>query len=140
MLGDFAADLAHIVPELSRRLRIQPSERTGDPEEDRYRLQRAVAAALRAIATRQPLLLIVEDLHDADPGTVDLLIHLSRHLSRARLLVVVTYRDTELAPPHRSAAVLTELQRAPSFDHISLRGLTARRSAPPARATSLARA
>ena len=36
-------------------------------------------------ARAQPLLLVLEDLHDADRGTLDLLLHLARTLHGARL-------------------------------------------------------
>ena len=55
---------------------------------------------LRSAAGVQPLLLILEDLHWADRGTLDFLVHLSRNLSGARLLVVGTYRDVEVDRAH----------------------------------------
>ena len=47
----------------------------GDPGEDRYRLLNAVGGFLRNAAAVQPLVLVLEDLHDADRGTLDLLQH-----------------------------------------------------------------
>jgi hypothetical protein len=65
-----AADLARIVPTLCERL---SPPLPNDPEEDRWRLLQAATDLLRSAATRQPLLVVLEDLHDADRGTVDLL-------------------------------------------------------------------
>ena len=72
----------------------------GDPEEDRWRLLQAVTGFLRNASTVQPLLLVLEDLHWADRGTLDLLLHLARNLQGARLLIVGTYRDVEVDRAH----------------------------------------
>jgi predicted ATPase len=53
---------------------------TGFADDDRYRLLSAVTAFLCAASMAQPPLIVVEDLHDADGGTLDLLTHLARNL------------------------------------------------------------
>jgi len=73
----------------------------------------------------QPLVVILEDLHDADRGTLDLLTHVSRNLGGSRLLVVGTYRDIEVDRTHPLSATLAELRRVASFRRVLLRGLTA---------------
>lgn len=60
------------------------------------RLKRELVALLREIATRQPLLLFFDDLHWADASTVDLLAYLAMQFEGMRILVVVTYRPSEL--------------------------------------------
>lgn len=62
----------------------------------RERLFPAVLAAAGATAT----LLVVEDVHGADHATLDLLKYAVRRIARAPLLVVVTYRDDEVAGGH----------------------------------------
>src|SRR4051794_32640773 len=47
------------------------------PRERRFA---AVAAALRAAAARQPLMVLLDDLHDADAGSAKLLLHVARQL------------------------------------------------------------
>ena len=86
-LGTGAPDVARIVPELSDRLQVEPSPPT-TPEENRFRLFQAIVAFLRNAAAEVPLCLVLEDLHDADKGTLDLLMHLARHLAASHLLVV----------------------------------------------------
>src|SRR5439155_665620 len=93
-LGTGAADVARIVSEVRDRLAVEVRP-AGDPEDDRWRLFQAVSGFLRAASTVQPLLIILEDLHWADRGTLDLLVHLSRNLQGARLLIVGNYRDVE---------------------------------------------
>jgi class 3 adenylate cyclase len=129
-LGSGASDVARIVSEIRDRVdvEIRPA---GDPEDDRWRLLQAVTGFLRSASSVQPLLLVLEDLHWADRGTLDLLIHLARNLHtddatgrRARLLIVGTYRDVEVDRAHPLSGALAELRRNQSFLRIPLRGLT----------------
>jgi predicted ATPase len=123
-LGSGAADVARIVSEIREKLKIKlrPSK---DPEEERYRLMQAVTGFLTNAGTVQPLLLVLEDLHDADKGTMDMLIHISRHLSGSRLLIIGTYRDVEVDRSHPLSAALAELRRMSSYGQVLLRGLNA---------------
>ncbi|MEV4172696.1 AAA family ATPase [Nonomuraea sp. NPDC049709] len=57
--------------------------------ERRYAYE-AVSAFLRALAAREPVLLVLEDLHAAGSATVELVHYLARRLSGVRLLVVAT--------------------------------------------------
>jgi DNA-binding winged helix-turn-helix (wHTH) protein/tetratricopeptide (TPR) repeat protein len=61
----------------------------------RARMLREVAEALETVAADRPLVLVLEDLHWADPSTVDLLEWLARRDTPARLLVAGTYRPAE---------------------------------------------
>jgi predicted ATPase len=68
-------------------------------------------------------LILLEDLHWADHGTLDLLVHVARHLSDARLLIVATYRDVEVDRGHPLSAALAELRRVAEVDRMRVRGL-----------------
>jgi DNA-binding CsgD family transcriptional regulator len=130
-LGTSAADLARLVPELRARLGIKLPPAT-DPEVERGRLLQTVATVIRNIGDKRPLVLVLEDIHWADQGTLDLLIYLSRNLPRSRLLVVATYRDIELSRLNPLSAMLVQLRRSASlasgsrqgFSRIALRGFT----------------
>src|SRR5439155_1812818 len=93
-------------------------------EDDRWRLLQAVSTFLRNASSVQPLLIVLEDLHDAERGTIDLLLHLARNLQGTRLMIVGTYRDVEVDRTHPLSAALAELRRAGSFLRVPLRGLT----------------
>ncbi len=121
-LGSGASDVARIVSEVRERMKIELRPQT-DPEEERYRLLQAVTAFLANASNVQPLLLVLEDLHDADKGTLDMLIHISRHLDGTRLLIVGTYRDVEVDRSHPLSAALAELRRLSSYRRVLLRGL-----------------
>ena len=123
VLGSGAGEVARIVLDVRERLKVEPSP-PGDPEEDRYRLMQAVAAFLRNAAAARPLLLVLEDLHNADRGTLDVLTHVAHNVSGARLLIVGTYRDVEVHRGHPLSGTLAELGRISSVSRIVLRGLT----------------
>ncbi len=56
-----------------------------------------VARVLGAVARRRPLLLVMEDLHWADAGSIALLFHLGREIAAHRVLVLGSYRPTDVA-------------------------------------------
>jgi energy-coupling factor transporter ATP-binding protein EcfA2 len=117
-----AADIARIVPEVRERLKVEPRPK-GDPEEERYRLMQSIVSFLGNIASTQPLLVILEDLHNADKGTLEMLTHVSRNLAGKRLLLIGTYRDVEVDRTHPLSSALAELRRLPVFSRVPLRGL-----------------
>jgi tetratricopeptide (TPR) repeat protein len=123
-LGTGAADVARIVSEIRERLKVKPRPH-GDPEEERYRLLQAVTGFLSHAASVQPLLVVLEDLHDADKGTLDMLTHVSRNLAGARLLIAGTYRDVEVDRGHPLSSALAELRRISTYGRVILRGLNA---------------
>jgi len=123
-LGTGAADVARIVSEIREKLKVKLRP-AGNPEEERYRLLQAVTSFLSNAATVQPLLVVLEDLHDADKGTLEMLTHVSRHLAGTRLLVVGTYRDVEVDRSHPLSSALAELKRVSTYGRVLLRGLSA---------------
>jgi tetratricopeptide (TPR) repeat protein len=123
-LGSGAADVARIISEIRERLKIRLRPRK-DPEDERYRLMQAVTSFLSNAAAVQSMLVVLEDLHDADKGTLDMLTHVSHNLAGARLLIVGTYRDVEVDRSHPLSAALAELRRVSTYDRVLLRGLNA---------------
>jgi serine/threonine protein kinase/tetratricopeptide (TPR) repeat protein/ribosomal protein L40E len=123
-LGTGAGDVARIVSEIRDKLKIK-LKASKDPEEERYRLMQAVTSFLKNAANIQPLLIVLEDLHDSDKGTLDMLTHMSRHLTGTRVMIVGTYRDVEVDRSHPLSAALAELRRMSSYGRVLLRGLNA---------------
>ncbi|MFN8512578.1 MAG: AAA family ATPase [Thermomicrobiales bacterium] len=63
---------------------------------EKARLIRAIVGALSTLASRRPLLLIVEDLHWSDEGSLDLLLALARRAPALPIFLLATYRDGEI--------------------------------------------
>jgi hypothetical protein len=122
-LGENAGVVARIVSEIRARLHVEPPA-ASSPEDDRWRLLEAVTSFLRNASSAKPLVVVLEDLHWADRGTLDLLQHVARNLQGSRLLVVGTYRDVDVDRAHPLSGALGELRRSASFARIALHGLT----------------
>jgi DNA-binding CsgD family transcriptional regulator len=118
-LGPGAPEVARIVPFVKALLQLEPAPGES-PEDDRLRLLDGVLGCLRTIGASQPLLLVLEDLHDADRGTLDLLVYLARHLAGTPLLAVGTYRDVDVDRAHPLAAALAELRRVSQVERLQL--------------------
>lgn len=63
---------------------------------ERHQIFDQVTKMLQALARRQPLLLLLDDLQWADATSINLLFHLGRRLPGSRLLIVGTYRPSEI--------------------------------------------
>jgi DNA-binding CsgD family transcriptional regulator len=122
-LGASAGEVARMVPALRNLFQIELAA-PENPEDDRLRLLSAVLDFLRAVSAQHPLLLVLEDLHDADRGTLDLLLYVARHLAGTPLLVVATYRDVAVDRVHPLAAALSELRRVSQVERIHLQELS----------------
>lgn len=89
-----------------------PSPATGDGE-DRVRLFDAVVRALSAAAEPSGLLVVLDDVHRADPASLLLLHHVAGQLRGGRMLLLATHDDT----------TATALPGGPSVERIVLRRL-----------------
>jgi DNA-binding CsgD family transcriptional regulator len=81
--------------------------------------------ALSDAARRRPTVLLLEDLHWADPGSLDLVRFIGRHLGALPLLLLATYRDDELREEHPLAATLPALVREARAARLAPARLTA---------------
>lgn len=75
-----------------------------------------LSIVLQAIARQVPLLLIIDDMQWADIGSINLLFHLGRRLTRSRILIIGAYRAEEVAlgrdgDQHPLALLVNEFQR-----------------------------
>ncbi|HEY3904345.1 MAG TPA: AAA family ATPase [Streptosporangiaceae bacterium] len=117
VLGQAGAGLARLLPELGL---VNPH---GNPPEDLQKAQllEIVLGLLQRLSERQPVLLLIEDLHWADQSTLDLIAFLARSLREARVLLVATYRSDELHRRHPLRPLLTRWERIRSIGRIELR-------------------
>ena len=129
VLGRHAGEMARLVPALPQQMPTLDPPLKSDPETERYRLFDAVAAWLAALSTQTPVLLVLDDLHWAEKPTLLLLRHVVRSPEPMRLLVVGTYRDTDLDRSHPLGEVLADLRRvalssAPALGGLDVAGIT----------------
>ncbi len=106
-----------------RSLGIDPSAvLTGDVEspEERFRVLDGVASAVREVADRGPLVIVLDDIHRSDEPSLLVLRHLTDQLVDAPLLILATFRDVE--PASALPRILPDLVRAPAVARLDLRG------------------
>jgi DNA-binding CsgD family transcriptional regulator len=88
---------------------------------DRYRAFDDVVTLLRRAAEPAGLVLVLDDLHWADPASLHLLRHLTRDIAGSRLTVLATYRPTE--PAAALADALATVSTEPAVHRLALDGL-----------------
>jgi tetratricopeptide (TPR) repeat protein len=85
------------------------------------RMMRELGDALGALASASPVVLLLEDLHWADPSSVDLLRHLSNRIGTQRLLIAGTFRPEDVERSgHPLKSLKTEMQVHNLCDEVTL--------------------
>jgi len=120
-LGDDAAQIAKLAPEIENRLGPFPARTELAPHEERLLFFDAVVQVLSNLARRKGLLFYADDLHWADRGTLWLLTHLLRQMREERALIVGCYRETELDRAHPLSRALLDWNRERLITRITLR-------------------
>jgi class 3 adenylate cyclase/tetratricopeptide (TPR) repeat protein len=120
-----AAVLARIAPELRDAVPDAPAPPDLPPEAERFRLLEATSAFLRTVSERQPVVLVLDDLHWADAGTVAMLRDAARATRAERVLIVGTYRDVEVDDTHPLSGALVDMRRETQLQRIAVGGLGA---------------
>ena len=100
-----------------------------DPAQARFLLFDAVAGFWQRAAERQPLLLVLDDLHRADAPSLRLLEFVMAEAGNSRLLVLGTYRDAELTRQHPLSESLLQLHRHAQVQRLLLGGFSAAETA-----------
>jgi serine/threonine protein kinase/tetratricopeptide (TPR) repeat protein len=99
--------IAPLTLEDSSAERIRQEIRSASPQ----RVKREIRAFLQEVSRQTVIALFLDDVHWADPATVDLLAYLARGFGDMRLLLVTTHRVSELLlSGHALASLLLDLQ------------------------------
>jgi class 3 adenylate cyclase/tetratricopeptide (TPR) repeat protein len=125
-LGSAAGELTRLVPELADLVPDLPPPLESTPDAERLRLFDAVRDWLAATTAERPLLLVLDDLHWADEGSLLLLRHVVAIDAIPRLMVVATYRDTDLDRTHPLSSMLADFRRRSDVTRVALEGLDER--------------
>ena len=123
ILGPRAPIIAEAVPHVAEHLGDLPSAPAiADQNSARFRLHDAFATVLHDASERTPLVVVVDDLHWADEGSLQFLEFLAHQISGTPTLLIGTYRDTEITQGHPLHRCLGDLERVPTFEQIRLEG------------------
>ncbi|MGC4876381.1 AAA family ATPase [Micromonospora sp. DT43] len=100
-----------------------PNDSRDVADQEAFALYDAVTAALVAVSQHRPVVVVLDDLHWADPASLRLLAFAAQHTWFERLLLIGTYRDAEVeAGEHPLRPLLMPLVAKATT--ITLTGLT----------------
>jgi len=118
------SELLRLVPSLASRVPNLPPPKDTDTDSERHLLLAAAVGLFAMVSEDQPIVVVLDDLQWADTGSLLLLRHLAAGADQAmRVLVLGTYRDSELSQSHPLLATLADLHRQSGVSRIELSGL-----------------
>jgi|GEM_PF-2406617 len=110
---------------LFRRLQLPEPHRSEDPALEKTRLLESLACLIERMAEGRPLVLILEDLHFADPATLEFLHYLSRGMTLSPLLLLVTIDTFELVNNASAHHFVQSMRKEEFFQEFHLPRLSA---------------
>ncbi len=119
LLTQTTAAVAELAPLFAASLSVPTGDRYPpldmSPQRQKEKTLEAIADQIMGLAERQPVLMIFEDAHWADPTSLEALEHVIERLQATRVLAVITFRP-EFVPPwqghtHVTALTLNRLGR-----------------------------
>jgi DNA-binding SARP family transcriptional activator len=119
-LPPIAGELVALMPELRDRVDL-PAPLEDDANGDDERLFRAMLETLPALASGGRVLLVIDDLHASDEGTLRLLEHLIASPTAPALSLALGYRDREA--PDGLTRFVARARRVPGTVDVTLAGL-----------------
>ncbi len=122
-LGDAAGEIAKVVPQLRRLFDDIPPSLEMPPDQERRYLFNCIGEFVVRAGMDRPLIALLDDVHWADDSSLQLVNHIAANLEHTPVLVVATYRDTELGTHRPLARALEDLMRRRFVHRISLKRL-----------------
>ncbi len=116
--------LLSIFPELTAHLGDTSATYPLPLEQARLRLYEAIGLFLENISTSQILALVLDDLQWVDSASLDLLCHITRHYSKAKLFILGAYRESEIDLNPALDRTLTRLNQQRILSTITVDPLT----------------
>jgi class 3 adenylate cyclase/tetratricopeptide (TPR) repeat protein len=121
--GAHPGELSRVSSQVRIRIPNAPEPSAADPESQQHHLFDAMSSWLAGVAHEVPVVLVVDDVHWASRPTVLMLRHILRTLVEARLLVIATFRDTDIGDDHPLQWALADLRRLAGVEVLPLVGL-----------------
>lgn len=118
-LGPAAGNIAMLVPGVDAPHHL-PAPVQSDPDTMRYLMAEAFLALCEPVDEGSATVVVLDDLHWADEASLEVLAHMVRSDDRFPMLVVGTYRDTDILRGHPLSALLADLRREGRVERIRL--------------------
>ena len=118
------SELGQLIPDVKAVTRELAAPPMVEAAAARYRFLDAVGGFVAHLAKHRPLVIVLDDLHWADPPTLQLTEHVARAVRDFGVRLVATYRQVDPAPEGGLAETLATLARLPGVLHLALEGLS----------------
>ncbi|MEW6270078.1 MAG: AAA family ATPase [Thermodesulfobacteriota bacterium] len=122
--GPWSTELAHVFPALCERSPDAAASESTVSDGARFRLFDLVGRFLAEVARPAGLVVVLDDVHWADLPSLKLLEFIAADLIDTRILIVLTYRDTEVERSDPFLDTLSRLARKPATRRLHLAGLS----------------
>lgn len=131
--GSGISDIARLVPDISEFLPGEemgptrphpdhlPALGTSEPGADHFRLFNGMNRFLSNLAAQRPTVIVLDDAHAADVDSLLFTRFIASEIRRARIVLVVTFRETELRFMPRVGEILGQIAR--DAETLTIRGL-----------------
>ncbi|MEY2398212.1 MAG: hypothetical protein QOJ00_1386 [Actinomycetota bacterium] len=116
-------ELSRLLPQVISSVPGVAEPQPTDADAERYLFFGAVTSMLTDMASSAPVVLVLDDLHWAEKSTVSLLRHLVGTLGAAQVLIVCTYRESDITALHPLSECLSALRREPNVERVAVLGL-----------------
>jgi class 3 adenylate cyclase/tetratricopeptide (TPR) repeat protein len=122
-VAECGGSLVSLVPALGKRLPDLQGTQSADPDSERLRLFAAVVNLLSMASADRGLLLVLDDLQWGDKASLQLLRHVASSTELHGVMVIGTYRASDLHTGSQLSDTLASLRREASAERIELGGL-----------------
>ena len=112
MLGAAAPEIARLAGESGAATAGAPGVKDADAQQSRFRLFDAFATLVAGFARDRPLMIVLDDLHDADETSWLMLRFAVREIHDAPVMIVATYREAEVRGSEGLVRVMSDLYRS----------------------------
>ncbi len=120
----YVRELALLGPEFAAALGAEARAANRPSTSEQYRLWKGVSMLLRATASEQGVVLILDDLQWADRTSLGLLGFLGREIAAMPVVLIGAYREEDVAQDHPLHATISELAHSRALRALRLTGLS----------------
>ena len=123
VLGDDAAALAQVVPEVKELVPgLEPLVCT-DPDSARFGVLQALTGFLRRLGGVRSVVVVLDDIQWADRASLDALVHIARSIRESPVLVLATIRTSGPDFDHDLGDAMAALSGVGGIERVVLEGL-----------------
>jgi len=124
-LGRGAGDIARVIPELREYMPgLDVGSDSADSDQARFRFFDSFASFLKRLAAAQPLMVVLDDLHCTDGGSLLLLQFLSGTVGDSAIFILGTYRGMVVRPGSPILETVAAIERITNAKKLVLSGLS----------------